>query len=241
MRTGIFVAIVLLSGAMAGTVYGVANLILVEPYLDRAIEIENQRLFEAGLAEDDSRFRIEFDSYRSWQKGGQIFAGTILGMSLGALFGIVYSLSRKVLLGWHDLQKTFVLAGIMWATIFLIPAIKYPANPPGVGDPDTLMMRTILQLAVMAISGFGAAICYRMYKKTNSKRDGIALYVAIVGFTFAFTPTNVLDTDVSLDLIYGFRIMSIASMGIFWVSIATFLGVLWNRFRPDSSISIPGT
>lgn len=42
MKTALFLAIVLISGALAGTIHGVSNLILVEPYLDTAIGIENQ-------------------------------------------------------------------------------------------------------------------------------------------------------------------------------------------------------
>ena len=34
MKTGLFVAIVLLSGCFAGTIYGALNLAIVEPYLD---------------------------------------------------------------------------------------------------------------------------------------------------------------------------------------------------------------
>ena len=45
MKTGIFIAIVLLSGCFAGIIYGALNLAIVEPYLDKAIGIENQALF----------------------------------------------------------------------------------------------------------------------------------------------------------------------------------------------------
>jgi hypothetical protein len=44
MKTSIFLIIVLVSGALAGLVWGSANLVLVEPYLDEAIGIENQNL-----------------------------------------------------------------------------------------------------------------------------------------------------------------------------------------------------
>ena len=67
MRTALFLAIVLISGALAGTIHGVANLILVEPYLDTAIGIENQHLFASGEEKDTPEFRAEFDSYRYYQ------------------------------------------------------------------------------------------------------------------------------------------------------------------------------
>src|SRR5210317_383276 len=113
MRTATFLAIVLVSGALAGTIHGIANLAIVEPYLDEAIGIENQNLFASGEEEDTPQFWVEYDAYRDWQKGGQVLAGAILGTSIGALFGIVYALSRKSLKGKNDLQKTLVLAGVM--------------------------------------------------------------------------------------------------------------------------------
>jgi len=67
MKTILFLAIVLFSGALAGTLHGVANLAIVEPYLDTAIGIENQNLFASGEEEDTPAFWIEYDAYRDWQ------------------------------------------------------------------------------------------------------------------------------------------------------------------------------
>ena len=133
MNAGYFIAIVLISGFVAGTIHGAVNLVIVEPYLDEAISIENRNLFASGDAEDTSQFWVEYNSYRDWQKSGQLLAGGILGMSIGALFGIVFAYSRNSLPKGHTVKKTFVLAAIMWFTIFLIPFLKYPANPPTVG------------------------------------------------------------------------------------------------------------
>ena len=121
MKTFLFIIIVLISGASAGFIHGLTNLVFVEPSLDQAIGIENQHLFASGEAKDTPEFRAEFDSYRYWQKGGQVLTGAILGTSIGALFGIVYAYSRNSLPGRTDLKKTFVLAAIMWLSIYLIP------------------------------------------------------------------------------------------------------------------------
>ncbi|MBM2852701.1 MAG: hypothetical protein HW420_1248, partial [Candidatus Nitrosotenuis sp.] len=79
MRTSLFIAIVLLAGGLAGIIHGLVNLALVEPYLDKAIGIENQHLFASGEAKDTPQFWVEYYSYRAWQKGGQLLAGAILG------------------------------------------------------------------------------------------------------------------------------------------------------------------
>ena len=124
MKTVLFIAIVLVSGALAGTIHGMANLAIVEPYLDEAIGIENQNLFASDEEKDTPEFWVGYDSYRNWQKGGQVLAGAILGTSIGALFGIVFALSRRVLPQGNDVKKTFVLAAIMWFSIYIIPFLK---------------------------------------------------------------------------------------------------------------------
>ena len=105
MNAGYFIAIVLVSGFVAGTIHGAVNLAIVEPYLDEAIGIENQNLFTSGEAEDTPQFWVEYNSYRDWQKSGQLLAGGILGMSIGALFGVVFAYSRNSLPKGHTVKK----------------------------------------------------------------------------------------------------------------------------------------
>ncbi|BDQ30563.1 membrane protein [Nitrosopumilus zosterae] len=243
MRTVLFLAIVLVSGAIAGTFHGMANLAIVEPYLDQAIGIENQNLFASGEEEDTPQFWVEYNSYRDWQKGGQVLAGAILGTSIGALFGIVYALSRNSLPGKTDLQKSFVLAGIMWISIYLIPFLKYPANPPTVGDAETVVLRAILYLSFIAISGFGVIGFYQVYKrlKKNTQVFAFVGYIAFIGIVFALMPANPDEVTAPMDLVNGFRAMSVVAVSVFWVSVAAIMGMLWHKFRPDSEISVEKT
>lgn len=240
MKTALFLAIVLISGALAGTIHGVANLILVEPYLDTAIGIENQHLFASGEEKDTPEFRAEFDSYRYWQKGGQVLAGAILGTSIGALFGIVYAYSRSSLPGRTDLKKTFTLAAIMWLAIYFIPFLKYPANPPTVGDPETVILRSILYLSFITISGFGAVGFYQLYKKLQSQKKIVAFvgYAIFISTVFVVMPPNPDEISAPMELVNDFRTMSVIAVSVFWVSVATILGVFWSKFRPDSQIKL---
>lgn len=240
MKTALFLAIVLISGALAGTIHGVANLILVEPYLDTAIGIENQHLFASGEEKDTPEFRAEFDSYRYWQKGGQVLAGAILGTSIGALFGLVYAYSRSSLPGRTDLKKTFTLAAIMWLAIYFIPFLKYPANPPTVGDPETVILRSILYLSFITISGFGAVGFYQLYKKLQSQKKIVAFvgYAIFISIVFVVMPPNPDEISAPMELVNDFRTMSVIAVSVFWVSVATILGVFWSKFRPDSQIKL---
>ena len=240
MRAALFIAVVLVAGATAGTIHGLANLVLVEPYLDGAIMIENQSLFASGQEEDTPEFWAEYESYRIWQKGGQVLAGAILGTSMGALFGIVYVLSRNALPKGHDLKKASVLAAIMWFSVYLVPFLKYPANPPTVGDGETVVLRAVLYLSFIAISGFGAVGFYQVYRRVAKNRRFVAFvgYAALVTVAFALMPPNPDEVAIQAELLDGFRVMSAVGVTIFWTALAIILGIMWQRLRPDSETKL---
>ena len=234
MKTSLFIIIVLISGAFAGLVHGTVNYAVVEPYLDRAIGIENQNLFESGAAEDTPEFWEEYEGYRTWQKSGQILAGVILGTSVGALFGIVFALSRNSLPGTNDIKKSLVLAGIMWLTMYIIPFLKYPANPPTVGDSETVVLRAILYLSLIAISGFGAVGFYKLSKKFKNNKKLVALlgYGIFIPTVFFAMPENPDEDATSITFVNEFRIMSVLGVTSFWISVGILLGFFWNRLKP---------
>jgi len=84
MKTIIFIIITLLSGAIAGTLLGLINQAIVEPFIDEAIEIETQNM----ISEGENVYPQEINNIRLWQKGGEIVAGILLGTSIGALLGL---------------------------------------------------------------------------------------------------------------------------------------------------------
>jgi predicted cobalt transporter CbtA len=238
MKTSIFLIIVLISGASAGLVHGSANLVLVEPYLDEAIGIENQNLFASGEEDDTLEFWVEYEGYRTWQKGGQILAGVILGTSIGALFGIVFALSRNSLPGKNNIKKALVLAGMMWFTIYFIPFLKYPANPPTVGEAETVVLRAILYLSFIAISGFAAVGFYKLSKmfKGNKKLVALIGYFVFISVVFIAMPENPDEVTAPIDLVNGFRIMSVLAVSTYWIAVGLILGVLWNHFKPNKEV-----
>jgi hypothetical protein len=226
---------VLVSGFTAGIAHGLINLVIVEPFLDRAIGLENQNLFGSGEAMDTPEFWEEFNTYRIWQKQGEVLAGGILGLSIGALFGLVFAYSRHALPSQNHIKKALVLAGIMWFTIFFIPFLKYPANPPTVGDPETIVLRTMLYVSFVALSGLGALGFSRVYKKIRDPARklvvplGYAIYISLV---FVLMPENPDEVIAPLDLLNGFRIASASTVTIFWILNAIILGTLWQKLQP---------
>ena len=235
MKTFHFIVIVLISGAFAGLIHGTVNFAIVEPYLDQAIGIENQNLFESGEEEDSPQFWVEYEGYRVWQKSGQILAGVILGTSVGALFGIVFALSRNSLPGSNDVKRALVLAGIMWLTLYLIPFLKYPANPPTVGDAETVVLRATLYLSFIAISGTGAIVFYKLSKRFKNRKKLVSLigYGVFISAVFFIMPENPDEIAAPMNLVNEFRMMSVLGVSSFWISVGTILGFFWNRFEPN--------
>jgi hypothetical protein len=235
MKALSFLIIVISAGILAGLVHGMLNIVLVEPYLDNAIGIENQRLFAEGQAKNTPQFWQQFTDYRIWQKQGSIVAGAILGASTGALFGLVFAYSRKSLPGNNDIKKALILASIMWAVLYFIPFLKYPANPPTVGEPDTIALRASTYALFVALSGFSAIGFAMLYKKMKDRKFlafvGYAGFMAIV---FVIMPPNPDPIKTPIELVNGFRAISAGTMTAYWIANGVILGWMWKKTKPDA-------
>lgn len=230
MEKPTFLLLVLSCGAVAGLAQGLAILGLVEPYLDFVIEIENQSLFMSGAAQDDEAFRASFEEFRMIQKSGTIVGSVILGVSFGALFGFIYSAMYDVLPGQSSFQKSMVLAGVMWAVLYVSAFFKYPPNPPTIGDTDTLPVRLLLIFALVVVLGLGTIGFHRLYLKLSHKRyailAGYAVFVAAVAVLMPAGPGEPAD----LPNIDWYRAMTAVSATIFWAVIGLMLGSLWDKY-----------
>ena len=238
MKTITFITITVLAGAIAGTILGAMNQAAVEPFIERAIELETQNTAQSGQIINPT----EFAAYRLWQRGGEIAAGTILGLSIGSLFGIVFAYARSSVPGSNNKKKGLIVAGIMWFTLFLMPVLKYPANPPAVGDPETIYYRQTLYLAFLAISGFsalGLALLYRNMGSLRTKKAIIpAAYGAIIVGAYLAMPANPDPLNAPMDLVIGFRITSAITISLFWYLLGFIFGAFWDKLKPHESARI---
>lgn len=224
-------AVTIFSGAIAGTILAIINLGLVEPYIDSAIALETQRKISSGENVD----MAELVHYRFWQKGGAIAAGAVYGISLGALFGIVFAYGRKALPGDNNKKKALFLAGVLWFVLYLMVAIKYPANPPAVGDPETIYYRQSLYVGYLAISGFTALALTITWKRVQFGSKKILfplIYAAVMIVAYVVLPPNPDKISISMDLIHTFRVVTALTIGLFWGILAIVFGSLWDRFIP---------
>jgi predicted cobalt transporter CbtA len=238
LKTIVFISIVLISGGLAGLVHGTINFAIVEPYLDQAIGLENESLFASGEAEDTLEFWAEYESYRIWQKSGQVLAGVILGLAMGSLFGIVFALSRNSLPGKNIVTKAVFLSGLMWFTLYLIPFLKYPANPPTVGEADTVVLRMILYVSFIIISGIGVIVFYKLLTKLNKNKKYFALigYAGLMVIAFIIMPDNPDEITAPMNLVNEFRFVSVLGVSSFWGSVGIILGLFWKKFDKSSNL-----
>ena len=162
----------------------------------------------------------------------------MLGTSLVPLFGVVFAYSRSSLPASNNKKKALILAGLMFFVLFLVPALKYPANPPAVGNPATIYYRESLFIGFIAVSGFstlGLALLYRKLGKNQSKRKiGIPLiiYAAIMIGAYLVFPPNPDRITIPMDLILSFRIASVFTTSIFWGLLGIIFGAFWDKFKP---------
>lgn len=238
MKTIIFIAITLLAGAIAGTILGAINQVAVEPYIDHAVELEMQNTNQSSQIINPA----EFTAYRLWQRGGEIVAGTILGLSIGSLFGIVFAYTHSSVPGSNNKKKALIVASIMWFVLFLMPALKYPANPPAVGDPETIYYRQSLYVAFLVISGFsalGLAFLYRKMGALNIKKAIIPVaYAAIISGAYLAMPANPDPINAPMDLVMGFRITSAITISMFWGLLGVIFGTFWDKLNPRETALI---
>lgn len=229
MQALTLVWITLSSGVIAGIILAFLNLGIVEPTIDKAIALEVQKQVSSGENVNMS----ELIDYRYWQKAGAFAGGAIYGAGLASLFGVVFVFARSKLPGKNNKQKAVLLAGIMWLVLFLMVALKYPANPPAVGDPETIYYRETLYVGYIMISGLAALGMAVIWIRTrmNSKKIIIPLmYAAIMVTAYVVMPSNPDKIEISIDLIQTFRILTAITIGIFWGILGIIFGSLWDKF-----------
>ena len=238
MKAFTFVAITLSSGVIAGIILAFLNLGIVEPTIDKAISLEVQQQVSSGENVNMS----ELIDYRYWQKAGAFAGGAIYGAGLASLFGVIFVFAKNKLPGKNNKQKAIFLAAIMWFVLFFMVALKYPANPPAVGDPETIYYRETLYVGYIMISGFAALGMAVIWIRTrmNSKKIIIPLmYAAIMVTAYVVMPSNPDKIEISMDLILTFRILSAITIGIFWGILGIIFGSLWDKYLSREQMMTP--
>ena len=150
-------------GALGGLAAFVFARIFAEPLIQKAIDYETGRgEAEAALAAAAGG-AVEPERPEIFSRGVQANIGIGVGMvafglAMGWLFGVAYCLAygRAGRVSPRGLSLLVALGGFL--ALYLVPFLKYPANPPAVGDGDTIGQRAGLYgVMVVACVVFGVA------------------------------------------------------------------------------------
>ena len=218
------------AGAIAGLLSAVVSFLLGEPSVRRAIELEEAAAHAAGQAEHAEVFS------RTTQQGALFLVSMLTGLALGILFALVYTLWQQRDPDADSWRRAILLAVAGLVGIALIPFLRYPANPPAVGDPATVDARTTAYLASILIGVVAVTAAAQLHRQLANRgvrpplRQLAALGVVLVGLAATWLLPG--STDVSeapADLIWNFRLASIAALLVLWLGLGAVFGLLGER------------
>lgn len=218
-----------IAGIIAGLSLGVFQFFVAEPSIDRAIAIEEQRAAPNAMGHETFS--------RQTQKVGLIAAGVVYGLAYGLIFGGVFSYFRRSFPNLSTRTCVLLLALLAVWVIAVVPAIKYPANPPAVGDPDTAYFRQTIYLGliIMNVLGFAVAEFLRLLLKRTLSQPwmsfGIAAaaYAAFLVVLLRVLPSTTPITTVPADLLNQFRTAALAGQVVFWCILGGTFAYLLRR------------
>ncbi len=176
---------------------------------------------------------------RGAQQLGGMVAAVLYGAALGAVFTLAYALVRHRLRTADDWRASVALAVAGFAAVFLLPFLKYPANPPAVGDPDTIGRRTALYLVAVAWSLVATWGGWRAWRTLVAKGVAVAapatvaIWVALATVGLVALPANPDPVNAPATLIWQFRLATVAGAAAFWSVVGMVFGWLRVRDRPD--------
>ncbi|HEV2773831.1 MAG TPA: CbtA family protein [Thermoleophilaceae bacterium] len=227
----------LLAGACAGLVAtGFAELV-GEPPVEEAIAFEESQTPAGAPAEPELVARLV-------QRGvGLVTAASVYGLALGGLFSLAFAAVYGQVGRSSPARTALWLAAIAFVVVFLVPFVKYPANPPGVGETDTIAARTELYFAMLAISLLAAVAAARVHtvlaeRRSQSSATGSALvsYVVVVVVAgLALPGADGLPTGFPAATLWEFREASVGTQLVLW----TALGLVFAATAPRVMLGQP--
>ena len=178
-------------GALAGLIAGVLGFVFAriwaEPVIDKSIDYESGR--------DDILAALNRAAGRPVAPDGpEIFSRTMqstVGIATGIIvfsvaMGAVVAVAYVVLHGRFAVRPqtlAWLVCGFGFLGVYLLPFVKYPANPPAIGHTFTIMTRGQLYLTMVVASlillGLAVFAARRLSRRVGLYR---AVLIAAAGF-----------------------------------------------------------
>lgn len=189
-------------GALGGLLAFVFARIFAEPQIAVAIDYENGR-DDAQAALDKAAGLPDMDMggpdlfSRAVQANLGIGVGMILfGVAMGGLFAVVYTVCLGRVGGLRPRTLALLVAAGGFLGVYLVPFLKYPANPPSIGHPDTISARggLYLLMVVCSVAFLAGAVwlgrrLYARFGGWNASLLAGATFMVAIGIVMALLPS----------------------------------------------------
>jgi len=176
---------------------------------------------------------------RSVQAGLGLFVAVLVySAAFGGLFGLAYAFAYgRISDALTPRALSAVVAAAGFVAIYLVPNLKYPANPPSVGEPETIGMRTALYFIMIAIS-FAVMVGSMALRRSLVARlgDWNATLIAAAGYlvvvaaiALVLPAVNEVPEQFPAAVLWNFRIASMGAQLILWATLGLLFGALTER------------
>ncbi|MEV3924482.1 CbtA family protein [Actinomadura coerulea] len=250
----------LLLGLLAGLVAGVFAFAVGEPRIDDAIALEEKAAaahehgaaaepesathgHESGTSEQGSGTQGKESGThehgeevsRGTQKAGLFLATGLYGLAVGGVFALAFAALRGRVGPRSDAALALAAAGTAFAAVIVVPFLKYPANPPAVGDPETINTRTLLYLAMIGVGLLSTAIAVTTARGVPggpwARRPAavLAFVVPVAVASLLLPAVDEVPDGFPATLLWQFRITSLGTQLVFWASFGTLFGWFCDR------------
>lgn len=232
MLTGLVAAIIAFGFARFYAEAPIAQAILFEESHQQSHQHEHA---DGSVSPSTHDHHIDEEGFsRETQSGLGLFTGlAAVGLAFGGIFAIVFSLSHGRIGPSDPKSLSLWIAFVAYVVIVLVPGLKYPANPPATGSPDTIGMRTGFFFAMIAISIAAALLALqttRVLSMSLRLRSapviGVACFFLVIVAAYEMLPAfSELPEGFSPDLLWRFRLGSFGTQAILWSVIGIGFGV----------------
>jgi len=212
-----------LAGLLGGFVAAGFHWIFTEPLIDRAVEMEQHSHTSPAVSPEEPAVS------RPVQKLGLFIGFLLYGGAWGLLFGLLAYAIRPWFTEIDYGKQGFFLAALLGWAVAIFPLLKYPANPPGVGELETIGIRQQLFLGFIALSLIGTVVALaierRLRRTGRLARAGVMItYAACLAMLFLAFPSNPDPVRLPPELVGEFRVLSLLGQLFFWTAMG---GMFW--------------
>src|SRR4051812_33299644 len=178
---------------------------------------------------------------------GLLTGTTVLGIAFGGMFSLVFAGIYGRVGRLHARATAALLALAAFVTITLVPATKYPPNPPTVGNPATIDRRTLLFFAMIAISLLAGVAATRVRRDAlaglggwNATLAAAGVFVVVIAAAELILPTvHEVPAGFPADVLWRFRIASLGVNATLWAAIGLGFGAAAERLIAPAAADPP--